>query len=162
MHWELLIAALAFAFSVTSYTFTRSKELAWRRTEFLCAQLQHLDTDLDLVKAVRILEDRAEITIADIFDPETTLDKEKLNEYLQRMDKLLNFFWRISYAFLETQTITQKEVEGFGWYYWRISQFPLLLTYCQANGYGKINATIKALDYVKEMRRQRQLGDSAS
>src|ERR1043165_2899693 len=142
MTWQLLISILisggAVAFSIFSYTLTRRSELAWKRTEFLCTQAQYLDTDSVLVEAVKILEGRhADITISRIFD-EDDFDRVKKNEYLQKMDKLLNFLWRLCYAYLETKTISPKEVEGFGWYFWRIAQFPSLVKYCEENGFEEI------------------------
>jgi len=153
MRWELLVASctvmvslLTVAFSVWSYSQTRRGELAWKRTEFLCAQAEYLDTDDVLNEAIKILEDRhAEITMSQIFDDDSSLDTIKRNEYLHAMDRLLNFLWRLSYAYLTTKTISQSEIEGFSWYFWRISRFPALTEYCENNGFEEINIVTTSL-----------------
>ena len=153
MNWGFLIAAGTVVFSFYSYELTRRRELAWKRTEFLCTQAQYLDTDSDLTEAVKILEGRhADITGSQLFDDNSDFDKAKQNEYRQKMDKLLNFLWRLCYAYLETKTISQKEVEGFGWYFWRIDQIPYSDNYCEGNGYKEITKVINELEYIKKMR----------
>jgi hypothetical protein len=67
--WQLIVAVGVAFFTVVSYILNRRRELAWRRTEFLCAQSQYLDNDADLVEMVKILEDRhSSIAVAHIFD----------------------------------------------------------------------------------------------
>jgi hypothetical protein len=167
MSWELLVSLLtvtisagAVAFSVWRYSRTRRVELAWKRTEFLCTQAEYLDTDDVLNEAVRILEDRhPEITIPQIYGEDGNLDQAKRNEYLHRMDRLLNFLWRLSYAYLETKTISQGEIEGFSWYFRRISQFPVLTEYCESNGFEEINtvtATLERLQGRLKLNKERQ------
>jgi hypothetical protein len=146
MTWNLLIASVAVIFSIISYLLTRHKELAWKRTEFLCGQAQYLDTDPDLVDVLRILEDRhPSMTVAQIFDDDSQLDDEKRGEYRQKFDKLLNLLWRLCYAYMEVRTLSEKEVEGFGWYFWRVSNFPTLVEYCENNGFEDINTVTRKL-----------------
>jgi hypothetical protein len=146
MSWNLFIAAAAVTFSVISYLVTRRRELAWRRTEFLCSQMQQLDNDPVLVEAVTILEDRhPTITVADVFSDDDSLDLPKRAEYRQKFDKLLNFLWRLCYAYSTLKTISRAEVEGFGWYFWRLSRVPVLVAYCENNGYEGINNVVREL-----------------
>lgn len=153
MNWNLIIASLAVLSSVISYILTRRRDLAWKRTEFLCAQARYLDTDPVLVEAITILEGRhADITLAQLFGPDCELDKAKKDEYLQKFDKLLNFLWWLCYAYLRVKTISQKELRGFGWYLWRIDQCRSLVGYCEINGFEAINIVINKLDYIKKMR----------
>ena len=151
MNWNVLVASVAVIFSMTSYVLTRRKELAWKRTEFLCTQAQHLDNDPDLVDVIRILEDRhPNLTMPQIFDADSQLDYEKRGEYEQKFDKLFNFLWRLCYAYLEVKTLSSKEVEGFGWYFWRISKFPAVVDYCENNGYEDINIVTRKLGLDQE------------
>jgi hypothetical protein len=152
MKWELLIAAGAVIFSIISYVLTRRRELAWRRTEFLFAQAKYFDDDPDLVETVKILEDRhTSITIPQLFDANSEFDEAKKKEYIQKFDKLFNFLWRLCYAYLETKTISQKEIEAFGWYLWRIAQYPSVVDYCENCGFEEITMVINRLDYIKEI-----------
>jgi len=145
MNWQIIIAFGVAVFSIASYVLTRRRELAWRRTEFLCAQSQYLDTDPELSEVVRILEDRDDcITIDQIFGSGDLADSKR-NEYLARMDKLLNFLWRLCYATLKLKTLSKKEIEGFSWYLWRISQNPSMVEYCENNGFEDINTVIALL-----------------
>ena len=140
-------------FSVFTYVLNRRAELAWKRTEFLLAQSWLFDNDQDLVEMVKMLDERhSEVTVPALFDG-SVLDMEKKNEYLQKMEKLLNFLWRICFAYLETKTISKKEVEGWGWYFWRIAHYPVLMKYCE-DGYEEIIITIKKLGYIEELKKE--------
>jgi hypothetical protein len=151
MNWNVLVASVAVIFSMTSYVLTRRKELAWKRTEFLYAQAQYLENDPELVDVIRILEDRhPSLTMAQIFDADSQLDYEKRAEYEQKFDKLFNFLWRLCYAYLEVKTLSSKEVEGFGWYFWLISKFPAVVDYCENNGYEDINIVTRKLGLDQE------------
>ena len=124
---QLVVAIVVAGFSMVTYVLTRRRELAWRRTEFLFSQSQYLDNNPELVEVITILENRhASLTLGQIFDPTSELDEAKRKEYLQRFDKLLNFLWRLCFACLKTKTLSDKEINGFGWYFWRISQSPLI------------------------------------
>jgi hypothetical protein len=139
-------AVIAVLFSIVSYWLTRRKERAWKRTEFLFSQSQYLDNDPTLIEAVTILEDRhPSIKIADIYDSSSKLDTATRTEYVQKFDKLLNFLWRLCYAYLAVKTFSKKEIAGFSWYFWRISEHPVLIDYCKENGYKEINDVIERL-----------------
>jgi hypothetical protein len=145
MSWDVLIASVTVIFSVISYVLSRRRELAWKRTEFLCSQSQYLDDDPVLVEVVTILEGRhPTITATDIFDGKS-VDPGKQREYQQKFDKLLNFLWRICYAYETLRTISDTEVEGFGAYFWRISKIPVVVDYCEHNGFAEINAVTRKL-----------------
>ena len=145
-NWQSIFGIVVAIGTVIGYFLTRRNELAWKRTEFLCSQADYLDNDTVLVEIIKILEDRhPTLTVNDIFDSESQFDEEKREEYKQKFDKLLNFLWRLCYAYLEVNTISRKEVEGFGWYFWRISRFPSLVDYCENNGFDDINTVTKKL-----------------
>lgn len=136
---------------MVTYVLTRRRELAWKRTEFLFAQAHYFENDPGLVEAATILEGRhAVLTVEQIFDPTSELDQLKRHEYLQKFDKLLDFLWRLCFACLETQTLSLKEIEAFGWYLWRISESPLLFDYCDNYGFEEIVIVIKKLKPVWE------------
>ena len=123
---------------------TRRRELAWKRTEFLFAQAHYFDNDPVLVEIVTILEGRhVTLTVDQIFDPASGLDASTRKEYLQKFDKLLDFLWRLCFACLETKTLSLKEIEAFGWYFWRISESQLLFDYCDNYGFEEILIVIK-------------------
>lgn len=146
MDWNVLIASATVIFSVIAYALTRRRELAWKRTEFMAAQAQYFDNDKDLLEVVTILEDRHPVvTLSMIFDDDSKFDPQKRTEYIQKCDKLFNFLWRLCYAYDQVKTLSRKEVEGFGWYFWRISKFPAVIDYCENNGFQDINTVTKKL-----------------
>lgn len=154
MNASILIAAVALIFSVVTYIHNRRVELAWKRTEFLLAQSWLFDNDQDLIEMVKMLNERhSEVTVPALFNGSVS-DIGKKNEYLRKMDKLLDFLWRICFAYLETKTISKKEVEGWGWYFWRIAHYPVLMEYCDDDGYEEINITIKKLGYIEELKEE--------
>src|ERR1035437_5590315 len=104
VNWQVFIAFVLAVFTIISYVHTRRRELAWKRTEFLCAQSQYLDNDPILVEVVTILEGRhAEVTTAHIFEGDAKIDPAR-QLHLQKFDKLFNFLWRMSYAYLTMKT----------------------------------------------------------
>ena len=146
VNWSVVTAVIAVLFSILSYWLTRQKERAWKRTEFLVSQSQYLDNDPTLIWAVTILEDRhPSIKIADIYESSSKLDDATRTEYVQKFDKLLNFLWRLCYAYLAVKTFSKKEIAGFSWYFLRISENPVLTDYCKKNGYKEINDVIEKL-----------------
>ena len=146
MSWNVLIASVTVIFSVLSYVLNRRRELAWRRTEFICTQAQYFDNDPDLIEVVRILEGRhSKITVDQIFGANSPLDSDTSTDYKQKFDKMFNFLWRLCYSYQEVKTLSRKEVEGFGWYFWKISKSPAVVEYCEDNGYEDINSVTKKL-----------------
>ena len=153
---QLLISILgsagALGFSIYNYILTRRREIAWKKTEFFYTQAQYLENNLDLIEAVKIIEGRhPDITISQIFD-DNNFDKIKRNEYLQKIDKLLNFLRRLCYAHLETRIISIKEIEGFGWYFWQIAHSPSVVKYCDEHGFREINTVIIKLEHVTKVK----------
>lgn len=145
-NWQLAIAALVAIFTVLSYLLTRRRELAWRRTEFLCKQAEYLENDPVLMEMITILEERhASVSVSCLFDGADHISMAQRQEYVQKMDKLLNFLWRWCYAYLETKTISIKELNRFGWYLALISENPALVRYCDENGFDEINLAIERL-----------------
>ena len=133
-------------FSVIAYVLTRRQELAWSAQNSWWRR-RIFDNDKDLLEVVIILEDRHPVvTLSMIFDEDSNFDPQKRTEYKQKCDKLFNFLWRICYAYDQVKTLSRKEVEGFGWYFWRISKFPAVVDYCENNGYEDINTVTKKLE----------------
>jgi hypothetical protein len=145
-NWQFLLALAVAVFSVLSYILTRRRDLAWRRTEFLFKQAEYLESDNVLVEMLMILEERhPTLTIKSLFGPDNQMDLSKRQEYIQRLDKLLNLLWRLCYAYLGTKTLSVKELEAFSWYLWLISESSQLSQYCADNGFEEINITITRL-----------------
>jgi hypothetical protein len=146
MNWALLIGLVTVIISVVTYALTRQRELAWKRTEFIVTQAQYFDNDEDLLEVVRILEDRHPVvTLSMIFDESSEFDPQKRTDYKQKCDKMFNFLWRLCYAYDQVKTLSRQEVEGFGWYFWRISKFPAVVAYLEDNGYEDINTVTRKL-----------------
>lgn len=153
LNGQLVLAIVVAAFSMVTYVLTRRRELAWKRTEFLFAQAQYFDNDPVLVEATMILEGRHQtLDVGQIFDPGSKLEQTQVKQYRQKFDKLLNFLWRLGFAYLETKALSLKEVEGFGWYLWRISEYPLLFDYCENSGFEEIATVIRELRPIWEER----------
>jgi hypothetical protein len=145
-NWQFLLAVAVALFSVTSYILTRRRDLAWKRTEFLFKQAEYLDNDTVLVEVMTILENRhPHIRIEDLFDGSDSMGIPNRQEYIQKLDKFLSLLWRLCYAYLETKTLSTKEVEAFGWYLWLISEQPQLTNYCEEYGFDDINTVIGKL-----------------
>jgi hypothetical protein len=146
---SVFTSAAGVAFSIYSYMLNRRRDIAWKKTEFLYTQGQYLDSDSDLMEAVRIIEGRhPDITMAEIFGG-TEFDEIKKNESLQKIDKLLSFLRRLCYSHLQTRIISLKEIQEFEWYFWRIAQSPSAVKYCHEHGFEEINVVINRLERRK-------------
>ncbi len=107
---------------------------------------------MDLLEAVKIIEGHhPDITISSIFD-DNNLDKIKRNEYLHKINKLLNFLRRLCYAHLETRIISIREIERFGWYFLQIAQSPSVVKYCDEHGFEEISIVISELEHIKKIK----------
>jgi len=145
-----LIAASTFIWAIISFIISKKNELAWKKTEFICAQSQYLDTDPTLSEMVLILEERhPSVSINDIFGNDSKLEKSIKNEYQQNFDKFLNFLWRLCYAYTDLKTLDKKELVSIGWYLRCISENILLFEYCSSNGYKRIIQSINELNLTK-------------
>jgi hypothetical protein len=146
MNWSVLIGSATILVSVITYLLSRRSELAWKRTEFLCSQAQYFDNDEVLIEVSAILEERhPEVTVAKVFGARSEFDPGKQLLYKQKFDKMFNFLWRLCYAYLQVGTLTRKEVEGFRWYFRKISESDVMVEYCEKNGYEDINTVTRAL-----------------
>ena len=102
-----------------------------KRTEFLFEQARLLDSDPDISEAIKILEERHQsISLEEVF--------EGNKDYLQKFDELFNFLDRIAYATVYQKTLSIDEVVNFGWYLRKIKNKPLLVDYCNNNGFSDI------------------------
>lgn len=123
-----MIAFLIVGFSIWKYFNARKNELVWKRTEFLFEQARLLDSDPDISEAIKILEDRHQsISLEEVF--------EGNKDYLQKFDKLFNLLDRIAYATIYQKTLSIDEVVNFGWYLRKIKNKPLVVDYCNNNGF---------------------------
>lgn len=126
-----VIAFLIAGFGIWKYFNARKNELVWKRTEFLFEQARLLDSDPDISEAIKILEDRHQsISLEEVF--------EGNKDYLQKFDKLFNLLDRIAYATVYQKTLSIDEVVNFGWYLKKIKNKPLLVDYCNNNGFSDI------------------------
>lgn len=137
--WKITSAVIVAIIGLIKYFHTRSKELAWRRTEFLFEQSRLLDTDEEYKESIRMLEGRHSVKLETLYDDyeKTKTDKDKI-KYYEIMDKLLNYFDRISYSVYDAKTLTIIEVSNFGWYLQKIKDSKLLNKYCEDNGFQDI------------------------
>ena len=137
-HWQWLSALAIGVFAVWKYFDTRRRELAWRRTEFIFEQARLLDTDEDLADAVSILEGRHEtVQLASLYPDQDELDESSYSSLdHHKMDKLLNFLDRLTYATSDAKTLSISEVVNFGWYFKLVAKHPGLKKYCRKNGFA--------------------------
>ena len=128
-NWKELVGFFIAVVGIWQYLDTRKNELSWKRTEFLFNQAEKLENDDELKEIIHILEGRNnDITIEKIING-------NIPEYLQKLDKLLNFLDRLAYAYLNQKTLSKIEIENFGWYLQRISENTTLTEYCKKNGF---------------------------
>ncbi|NJK85073.1 MAG: hypothetical protein HC906_02975 [Bacteroidales bacterium] len=101
-HFEVIIAAIAFIWGISSFIMTRNKELAWKKTEFIIQQSQILDSDVEMREITLILYGiHPEKTIEDFLElTEKKKTSPENSDFVLQFEKYLNFIWRISYAFL--------------------------------------------------------------
>jgi len=126
-----VVAFLIAGFGIWKYFNARKNELVWKRTEFLFEQARLLDSDPDISEAIKILEDRHQsISLEEVF--------EGNKDYLQKFDKLFNLLDRIAYATVYQKTLSIDEVVNFGWYLRKIKNKPLVVDYCNNNGFSDI------------------------
>jgi hypothetical protein len=148
-NWELILALVTAIGGLIGYFLTRRYELAWRRSEFICTQLELFDTDPDLVEIITILEGRhPNVTIKHIVDYHSALNVVERNRYLQKLDRFLNLLWRFCFAHLDLKTLSKREMVSIGWYLRLIAKSPILVDYCQNYGYSRIVTVMKKLGYV--------------
>jgi len=141
-NWQFIIStALVVAggvWAVHTYLEKRTDELSWKRTEFLFAQAQYLETDPDIERVIRILEDRdEEWTVDSLLDSTTTSTPEQF-KLLQALDKALNVFDRLAYSVFTAKTLTLEELTIFGWYLDLITDDVVLRNYCEEKGFKNV------------------------
>lgn len=148
-HWQFLSAIVVATWTVVAYLASRQREAAWKRTEFMFAQLRYLDSNPGVSEAVAILEGwNNGVSIDDVFLPNSGLTPERQLHYRMAFDRLLNLLWCVAYACLELHTITPRELGGFGWYLWRVREAPTLAAYCRDNGFADVLRAAELLDGV--------------
>ena len=145
---QLILAVITAIGAIGGYMMTRRDALSWRRTEFICAQLRYLGADSDLTEMLKILEGRHPlVTISQVFDVNSVLNKEEQNNYQQRFDKFLDFLWVFCFAYLNLKTLSDREIASIGRYLWQTVQYPVLVEYCKDHGYGRVITVASRLGY---------------
>ena len=141
-YWPILTAAGA----VAGYFITHWRELSWKRTEFICAQLKELGDDPAFFEILKILEKRhATLTIEKIFNDGSDLAEAERNECRQEFDRFLNYIWCLCFAYLNLGTLTTREIVCIGRYLKLITEDPLLVSYCEGHGYTRIITVARRL-----------------
>jgi hypothetical protein len=151
-NWQFIVSTcLAVAggiWAVHTYLEKRTDELSWKRTEFLFAQAQYLETDAEIARVVRILEKRDERWSVDgLLDLTRTPASEQL-KLLQALDKALNLFDRLAYSVFTAKTLTLEELTIFGWYLDLISDDQMLRKYCEEKGFKDV---IRLAEELREL-----------
>lgn len=131
-------ALIVASFALWRYRDTRSRELKWKRTEFLFSQAHYLDNDPQIQRAVRVLSGLDTATSIDaLFGPYAEIaDREA--EYRACFDKLLNLLDRLAYAVCNVKSLTMDEVANFGWYYRAVASHLALKGYCERHGFPDV------------------------
>lgn len=135
----LVLAIGAGSFGLWRYLTVRRRELAWKRTEFMFLQGHYLDTNKDLSEIVQIVEERHNnVTLDQLLDKKSTLDKTVKNLHLAQLDKFLNLFDRLYYAVHSTETLTIEEIQPVSWYLTMATKNHHLHEYCQNYGFKDV------------------------
>lgn len=140
------IGGLATAFAgvgaIVTFRITRKSELAWKRTEFIVQQSAFLDNDSEMRECTLILYGkhpslnvRDFLILAEEGSSEVDLERAQL---LGKMEKFLNFLWRIAYAHLVLKTLTKNDLNAFGAYFGEVEEHEKLREYCLKQGYEEI------------------------
>ena len=137
-NWKFIVAVLGLGFSVYKYLDAKERELSWKKTETLLDLARYFDTDEDIKEAVKIIEGNSDILVNDLYLPDGEPIKEQHKELHYQMDKMFNFLDRISYAVLQSKTLTILEAKNFGWYYYEILSSGRLTKYCDNYGYSDV------------------------
>ena len=112
--------------------------ISWKKTETLLNLARYFDTDVDIKEAVKIIEGNSDTYVNELYLPNGDPIKEKHKELHYKMDKMFNFLDRISYAVLQSKTLTILEAKNFGWYYSEILSSERLTKYCDEYGYSDV------------------------
>lgn len=145
-NWEPVLAYLTGLGGLVAYFLTRRSAQAWNRTQFLFQQAQYLDNDPELAEVIDILEGRhSALTVDLVFDQKPALDGQLRASTLRKFDKLLNFIERLAYSVTDAKTLSKKEITSFGWYIDKAIQHPLVVAYCEDNGYHDVLSFAKML-----------------
>jgi hypothetical protein len=148
--WQPLLAVATAAGAVFGYVKTHRRELSWKRTEFICAQLRALDTDPKLFEMLTILEGRHQrVTLDELYDEGGRLYDAERQAYQQDMDSFLNFIWCLCFAYLELRSLTDRNILCVGRYLDIINGHGRMREYCLGHGYSAI---IKAARRVRRDR----------
>src|ERR1019366_8746556 len=88
INWQFWVAFASALITVGTFALQHHDELSWKRTEFLFAQAQFLETDTALVRIRGILEKRdPAVQIADIVDSTGRLNAENKRDLGNALDK---------------------------------------------------------------------------
>ena len=137
-NWQYLTALIAGGFAIWRFLVSRRDELAWKRTEFLFAQAQYLESDRAMREILQILGDKHEqYSIGDIVADDADLEDGEKYRLKNNLDHFLNFFDRLYYAF-NAGTLSKAEVMVFQWYLAEIVETSELAEYCRTSGFKDV------------------------
>jgi hypothetical protein len=142
-----LIAALALAWTIIAYWLNKRNALALERTKFIFENLRFFETDPLMQMANQIVNGLvADFTIDAFLNVRKAGDgtPEQITKCMA-LDNYLNFLWRIAYAHFTLKTVTTDDLDGFGYYFYLISQHEGLMRYCVCEGFEEIIDAIEKL-----------------
>ena len=138
-NWQYIAFVVTAGISVATYATRRDDELRWKRTEFIFAQAQWLDSDQDLRRVLALLEKRTgTVTLEHAINGGQGLSVAEHEAWLTALDKFLNLFDRLYFAVNDAKTLQLEELRIFGWYLTLVLASPPLVKYCGDNGFKDV------------------------
>ncbi|MDA1100325.1 MAG: hypothetical protein O2967_15205 [Proteobacteria bacterium] len=149
-NWNVLFGLIAGLWGVVQFLAARSRDLAWKRTEFIIEQSRYLDTDTEMRECTLILYGKHPTIRVDDFlrTWEQSQDEANDGQIILKFEKYLNFLWRIAYAHLVLKTIPRIDLVAFGAYFLAVNEHPKLKEYC-IGPYDEIVMAANVLENAK-------------
>jgi hypothetical protein len=129
--------------AAATFSLARKRELAFHRTEFIVRQSEYLDNDREMREGTLILYGMHPLWTIENYLEVPSKPSEQQGEMVIKFEKYLNFLWRIAYAHYELGTLTSKDLDAFGAYFYAVGNHVGLRDFCKSEGYGEI---VKAFD----------------
>tara|TARA_R110002073_G_scaffold23737_2_gene80851 strand:+ start:332 stop:811 length:480 start_codon:yes stop_codon:yes gene_type:complete len=134
-----LVAIGGFAFTIYKYFDARTRELKWKRVEFIFGQALFIDQDREINYAISVLAGtRNDYTINDVFDENGAFLSQAESKYKLGFEKLLNLLDRLAYAHLQSNVLELGEMSNFHWYYASVLEHSRVIKHCEKNGFGDV------------------------
>jgi hypothetical protein len=143
-HWQFfataVISVLGAGIGLWRFLSSRRGELSWRRTEFLFEQSTYLESDAELNEALQLIGGLHPAgSVEQVLSAQSsTLDDGERLRLTHAVDKFLNFFDRLYYAFQVAETLQLAELKVFSWYLDFIRSSPALREYCEERGFADV------------------------